>query len=185
MPTMTVAFTQLAPQEWAIVGGCVLVAAILGFLLGRRKKAVPEAVTSAPLPTPAATAPRAEAEVVSFLALMQEKGRLVDFLMDDVTGFNDAEVGAAARVVHQGCQSVLNSHLSVEPISQEAEGTRVSLPDGYDAADFRLLGNVAGEPPYEGALVHKGWRVTSVTLPQTVGGDDTLPNIAAAQVELS
>ena len=185
MQTMTVAFTQLAPQEWAIVGGAVLVAAIVGFLLGRRKKSTPEPVTSAPLPTPAAAAPRAEAEVVSFLALMQEKGRLVDFLMDDVTGYNDAEVGAAARVVHQGCQSVLKNHLSVEPISQEAEGARVSLPEGYDAADFRLLGHVAGEPPYEGTLVHQGWRVTEVTLPQSVGSDGSLPNIAAAQVELS
>ena len=185
MHIMTVAFTQLPPEEWAIVGGAVLVAAIVGFLLGRRRKPAPEPVTSAPLPTPASSGPRAEAEVVSFLALMQEKGRLVDFLMDDVTSYNDAEVGAAARVVHQGCQSVLKSHLAVEPISGETEGARVSLPEGYDAADFRLLGNVAGEPPYEGTLVHKGWRVTSVTLPQSVGGDDALPNIAAAQVELS
>jgi hypothetical protein len=110
---------------------------------------------------------------------------LVDFFMDDVTGFNDAEVGAAARVVHQGCTAVLKEHLTIEPVAQEDEGTLLSMPEGYNAADFRLLGNVSGEPPYEGTLVHKGWRATRVNLPRTIGNDDSLPNIAAAQVELS
>jgi hypothetical protein len=41
---------------------------------------------------------QAEAEVVAFVGLLQDKGRFVDFLMDDVALYNDAQVGAAARV---------------------------------------------------------------------------------------
>ena len=181
-----VAFATLAPQEWGILAIAFASVAFGCFLLGRRNSARPEAVTSAPLPVISKSEPRAEADVAAFLALFQEKGRLIDFLMDDVTAYSDAEVGAAARVVHQGCQAVLSEHLTVEPISAEAEGAPISLPTGYNAADYRLLGNVAGDPPYQGVLVHQGWRVTSMTLPRTVGTDaEALPNLAAAQVELS
>ncbi|MGY8688735.1 MAG: DUF2760 domain-containing protein, partial [Verrucomicrobiales bacterium] len=156
--TLTVAFSELAPTEWGILAAVAIGLAIVSFLLGRRKKATPEPVKSAALPSTPATSASADAEVIAFLALLQEKGRLVDFFMDDVTGFNDAEVGAAARVVHQGCTAVLKEHLTIEPVAQEDEGTLLSMPEGYNAADFRLLGNVSGEPPYEGTLVHKGWR---------------------------
>ncbi len=179
------AFQSLQPQEWGILAAAFLAIAVGAFFLGKRTKPETEPVTAAPLPSQTSKTPRAEADVIHFLALLQEKGRLVDFLMDDVTSYDDAQVGAAARVVHQGCQSVLQEHLSITPIAAEAEGTAVSLPAGYAAADYRLLGNVSGEPPYEGTLVHQGWRAGKVTLPQTVNqDDDRLPNIAAAQVEL-
>ena len=183
--TPIVAFSQLAPHEWGILAIAFLSVAFGSFLLGRRKKAAPDPVKSASLPSKPTSSPSADVEVIAFLSLLQEKGRLVDFLMDDVTSYSDAQVGAAARVVHQGCQAVLKEHLSIEPIAQEPEGSQISLPEGYDAANFRLSGNVSGEPPYEGSLVHKGWKATEVKLPRTTGNDDTLPNIAAAQVELS
>src|SRR5664279_3261956 len=49
-----------------------------------------EPVKAAPMPV---AANQAEAEVVSFLATLQEKGRLVDFLMDDIAVYSDAQVG--------------------------------------------------------------------------------------------
>jgi hypothetical protein len=54
-----------------------------------------QAVKGAPAPI---VANQAEAEVVSFLATLQEKGRFVDFLMGDITIYSDAQVGEAARV---------------------------------------------------------------------------------------
>src|ERR1041384_4562846 len=61
-------------------------------------------------PTLSAPAARADAEIVGFLAMLQEKGRLVDFLMDDINAYTDAQVCAAARVVHTGCKGVLQEH---------------------------------------------------------------------------
>jgi hypothetical protein len=63
----------------------------------------PKAEAAKPVPVPASN--QAEAEIASFLATLQDRGRLVDFLMEDITTYNDAQVGAAARVVHGGCKA--------------------------------------------------------------------------------
>ncbi|MEM7386506.1 MAG: DUF2760 domain-containing protein [Verrucomicrobiota bacterium] len=127
---------------------------------------------------------RAEAEVVSFLALMQENGRLVDFLMDDIGPYEDAQVGAAARVVHEGCRKVLTEYLRVEPISDGEEGGQIALPENYRPEDYRLLGSGNGQAGATGRLVHRGWKAGAVKLP-TVIADHGLPCIAPSEVELT
>lgn len=117
------------------------------------------------------------------LGLLQKEGRLLDFLKEDLKTYSDQEVGAAARVVHQGCQQVLNAHLKIAPVRDEPEGSRVTLEPGFDASATRPTGNVVGEPPFVGALVHRGWRVVEMNLPQITGGHD-LRILAAAEVEL-
>ncbi len=117
------------------------------------------------------------------LGLLQKEGRLIDFLQEDVTGYSDAEVGTAARVVHQGCRRVLQEHLSIEPVRGEAEGTWITLAAGFDPATVRPTGNVVGDPPFTGALVHRGWRATEVRLPQVASTRD-VRILAAAEVEL-
>ncbi len=150
------------------------------------------ATKSQPAPPPVAAPPpaappanQAEAEVVAFFGLLQEKGRLVDFLMEDITSFGDAQVAAASRVVHQGCREVLREHFEVAPVAEAAEGSQVTVPAGYHPDEFRLTGRIAGEPPFTGTLVHKGWRTGKVKLPRVVHGDeDRLPCIVPAEVEL-
>ncbi|MBK1857651.1 DUF2760 domain-containing protein [Cerasicoccus arenae] len=125
------------------------------------------------------------AELLQFLAQLQEKGRFVDFVMDDVTSYSDAQVGAAARVVHQGCQTVMKEALSVESVTNSAENSNITLEPGYAVGDYRLVGKVTGQPPYTGVLRHKGWRATAFKLPRMVAAKDgALPPIAPAQVEL-
>jgi hypothetical protein len=141
----------------------------------------PAPLTVAP-PLPAAG--QAEGEIAAFLALLQEKGRLVDFLMEDVTTYDDAQVGAAARVIHQGCREVLTEHFSITPVSGAQEGSRVTVPAGYAAEEYRLIGKISGNPPFSGKLIHKGWRTDYVKLPRTAKSD-RLPTIAPAEVELA
>jgi hypothetical protein len=159
-------------------------------LTGARNSPPPqpiETITPAPIPAPIQppppTAQQAEAEIVTFFGLLQEKGRLVDFLMEDVTPYEDAEVGAAARVIHQGCRQVLQEYFNISPISDAAEGTEVTVPAGYSADQFRLVGKLTGEPPFTGTLLHKGWKTEFVKLPRVVN-TDRLPSIAPAEVEL-
>jgi hypothetical protein len=146
-----------------------------------------QTVTPAPVATsiqpPASTAQQAEAEIVTFFGLLQEKGRFVDFLMEDITPYEDSEVGAAARVIHQGCRQVLQEYFNVSPISEAAEGAQVTVPAGYSADQFRLVGKLSGEPPFTGTLLHKGWKTEFVKLPRIVN-TDRLPSIAPAEVEL-
>nr|WP_294521485.1 DUF2760 domain-containing protein [uncultured Rhodopila sp.] len=128
---------------------------------------------------------QAEAEIVSFLATLQSKGRLVDFLMDDINAFSDAQVGAAARVVHAGCKSVLDEHFKIRPIREGSEGSKVEVPAGYPADEYRLLGKISGQAPFSGTLVHHGWKTDSVKLPTILRSSaDRLPAIAPAEVEL-
>jgi hypothetical protein len=121
---------------------------------------------------------------LQLLSLLQREGRFVDFVQEDMSSFSDAEIGGAARVVHDGCKKALAEHFPLEPVRSEDEGASVTLEKGFDAARVRLTGNVSGDPPYRGALAHRGWRVTEVKLPKMAEGHD--PKIVApAEVELS
>lgn len=120
---------------------------------------------------------------VQLLALLQREGRLIDFLEQDVTGFPDADIGAAARVVHEGCRRALRSHAKFEPVRTEEEGSPVTLQAGFDPMAIKLSGNVQGEPPHRGVLQHRGWRLAELSLPEVADGYD--PRIVApAEVEL-
>ena len=134
-------------------------------------------------PEPAAPRASDTTAALQLLALLQREGRLVDFLQQDITTFSDADVGAAARVVHEGCRKAVRAHLEIEPVRSEAEGAKVTLEAGFDADTVKLVGDVKGEPPYAGALRHRGWRAKTVTLPSLVGGHDA-HILAPAEVEL-
>lgn len=158
--------------------------ALLSFSGIRRRAAVaPSEPVAAKPPPPAAN--QAEAEIVAFVGLLQDKGRLVDFLMEDVNSYDDTQVGAAARVVHQGCRAVLNEHFKISPVSDAEEGSQITLPADYAADEYRLTGKISGNPPFKGTLLHKGWKADSVKLPRIVNtNENRLPSIAPAQVEV-
>ena len=126
---------------------------------------------------------RVHAAGLAVLGLLQREGRLVDFLQEDVSGFSDADIGAAARVVHTGSRKVLAQYLTLEPVLKDTEGASVTVPAGFNAERIRLTGNVAGQPPYRGTLKHHGWVATSVRLPNVSASLD--PRVLApAEVEL-
>ncbi|MGE0324613.1 MAG: DUF2760 domain-containing protein [Polyangiaceae bacterium] len=117
------------------------------------------------------------------LGLLQKEGRFVDFLQQDITSFDDAEVGGAARVIHDGCKQSLEKHLDVKAIRTEEEGAKITLEEGYDAKAVKLTGNVSGKAPYSGTLRHKGWKATRAELPALLPEHD--PKVLAqAEVEL-
>jgi len=120
---------------------------------------------------------------LQLLALLQQEARLIDFLQEDAQSFSDTEVGAAARVVHEGARKVLRENFVIDAIRSESEGSSVTLLPGFNNHEMRLSGNVVGEPPFKGHLLHRGWRVTSITLPKVSAGHD-LTIIAPAELEL-
>jgi Domain of unknown function (DUF2760) len=172
----------------AIAGIALLLAiaiAALAFLERRETPAPPPAPVIAKPPPPPPPAPQAEAEVVAFMGLLQEKGRLVDFLMDDIALYDDSRVGAAARVVHYGCRDVLQQHFKVTPISDAQEGSQITIPEGYAVDEYRLMGKITGNPPFRGVLLHKGWKTDLVKLPRIIKPEaKRLPSIAPALVEI-
>ncbi|HEX9053216.1 MAG TPA: DUF2760 domain-containing protein [Anaeromyxobacter sp.] len=135
---------------------------------------------SAPAPSPTAGAERA---ALRLLAALQREGRLVDFVQEDLTGFSDDQIGAAARTVHAGCKRAIEEHFRLEPVYPEPEGATVTVASGFDPAAVRLTGNVAGAPPFRGQLRHHGWKARDVKLPAAPDAAD--PSVVApAEVEL-
>lgn len=120
---------------------------------------------------------------LQMLSLLQKEGRLIDFINEDVNQFSDEQVAAAARVVHQGVKKTLGEHVNFAPVSDAGEGNPVALDENFDRSAFQLTGNVSGSAPYNGTLVHKGWKVAELNLPSVVEGTD-LTVVAPAEVEL-
>lgn len=103
---------------------------------------------------------------VQLLSILQREGRLVDFLQEDLSLYEDAQIGAAVRSIHQGCKAALAEYVRLKPIFEEGEGNEITIPAGFDAGAIRLTGEVSGDPPFKGIVRHRGWQVDKVQLPQ-------------------
>jgi hypothetical protein len=117
-------------------------------------------------------------------ALMQREGRLMDFLNEDLDGYDDAQIGSAVRSIHTGCRQLVKEYLSPEPVMDQHEGAVVEVPVDFDPGAVKLTGNVVGDPPFNGILRHKGWRVGKMSLP-TLSGRQNAEIIAPAEVEIT
>jgi len=137
----------------------------------------------APIPEPVILKEATPDAALQLLGLLQKEARFIDFVKEDITGFSDADIGVAARVVHEGCNKAINDHFTLAPVRSEQEGSKVALPEGFDAATVRLTGNIVGTAPFTGTLVHKGWQVTGIRLPKLTSGYNAAI-VAPAEVEL-
>jgi hypothetical protein len=175
-------------QPYLASGAMALSLVALIAMLAERRPELDERGATAQAAPPASVPSRtnqADAEIVSFLAMLQARGRLVDFLMDDIDAYGDAQVGAAARVVHAGCKAALVDHFRISPVRTESEGATVQVAAGYSPDEYRLLGKISGPAPFSGVLVHHGWKTDAVNLPRVLrNSTDRLPTIAPAEVEL-
>ena len=126
---------------------------------------------------------KAEPTAAQMLAVLQRDGRLIDFLMEDIAPYSDAQIGAAVRNVHAGCRDAVRRYLTLEPVLGSEEGARITIEPGTSAARVKVLGNVAGQPPFQGVVRHRGWMLNRTELPSL---PSTAPSvIAPAEVEVA
>ncbi|HWT03030.1 MAG TPA: DUF2760 domain-containing protein [Pyrinomonadaceae bacterium] len=121
---------------------------------------------------------------VQILALLQRDGRLIDFFNEDITPYQDAQVGAAVRELHANCRKALDRYVRLEPILVGEEDGPVTVDEGFDPASVKLVGNVKGRPPLRGVLRHRGWRVTEINLPSLSPQGEGRAVVAQAEVEI-
>jgi hypothetical protein len=155
----------------------------------------PPAGPSPPVPTPAAPAPmtavpppppapaKPSGAPLRMLALLQAESRLVDFLMEDVQPFTDAQIGQAVREVHKKARAALIQHATLVPVLNGTEGDTTVVPKGFDPSAIRVIGNVTGEPPFKGEINHVGWRVKELKLASPPEGADEFV-IQPAEVQI-
>ncbi len=142
-----------------------------------------EKIVQTPAPEPVVLKEATPDAALQLLGLLQKEARFIDFIKEDVTAYSDADIGVAARVVHEGCNKAINEYFTLDTVRSDQEGSKVTLAKGFDAAKVRLTGNIVGQAPFTGTLIHKGWQVTDIRLPKLTAGHNA-KIVAAAEVEL-
>jgi Domain of unknown function (DUF2760) len=166
-----------------VAGAPFLAAVVVGLLRGSGRPAAVPAASRQPAAVASGAPPRAGDEALALLMLLQQEGRFVDFVEEDLTPYSDAQVGSAVRSIHQGCRAALHERLELQSILPGEEGATVTVEAGFDPAAVRISGNVHGKPPYQGVLRHPGWRSSPVKLPERTGDRD-VSILAPAEVEI-
>jgi hypothetical protein len=123
-------------------------------------------------------------EALTMVAALQREGRFLDFMMESLDSYSDAQIGAAVRDVHRDCAGVVKRMFAIEPLTAQNEGSDLEVPAGFDPAAYHLTGNLAGEAPYKGKIRHHGWKATKCDLPEWTGRDESVFVAAPIEVEL-
>lgn len=136
------------------------------------------------LPATTQPEPAVPPAAVQVLTLLQREGRLLDFLQEDLSTAPDAAVGAVVKsTVWAKCRQAVQEYLEIVPVLAQKEGDPVTVEPGFDPSAIRLIGRVEGDPPFQGKLVHPGWRLTRVKLPTVAEGSDGTV-VTPAEVEI-
>ena len=145
-----------------------------------RREAVPKAPPKPATPPPPAI--KSSDGALQFLGILQRDSRLVDFLMEDITGYSDDQIGAAVRELHDQCRDAVARYVTLQPVIDGVEGTFAKAPSA-DPGVVKFIGNVPAQPPSGGTLRHKGWRAVKVDLPAPPVRQD-IAVIAPAEIEI-
>ena len=150
--------------------------------LTRRTGASPKTAAPAPAPVPAAPTVRVADGALQLLGILQRDSRLIDFLQEDIASYEDDQIGAAVRELHDQCRDAIARYVTLAPVIDGVEGTYAKAP-AQDANLVKFVGNVPANTPPGGTLRHKGWRATKVDLPNLPAKQDPTI-IAAAEIEI-
>lgn len=123
-------------------------------------------------------------DAVTLLATLQREARLIDFLQEDITTYDDAQVGAAVRDIHRESNKVIERLFGLKPVCDQEDGTPVDVPKN-PAGRFQLVGQIGDQRPERGTLVHPGWQASKCELPTWSGSDKAALVVAPAEVEVS
>lgn len=156
--------------------------AFFAILFGRPLPPEIKPAAPAPKPTAPAKAEPQPAYALQFLAILQRDSRLVDFLMEDIASYEDDQIGAAVRTLHDQARDSLARYLSLQPVIDGVEGA-YTRPATSDPATVKFIGNVPAGKPEGGVLRHKGWRAAKVDLP-TLDPRQDVTIIAPAEIEI-
>lgn len=143
--------------------------------------ASPPKPAAQPKPAPVLKASRSEA--LTLLEALQREARLIDFLKEDISAYQDAQIGAAVRDVHRDSAKLLERLFALRPILDQPEGSEISI-DRAETGRFRLVGNVR-EGATQGSLTHHGWTATKTELPVWSGPESAMRVVAPAEIEVT
>ena len=143
----------------------------------RVRKAAPEG------PDPATVKRNQERLYLHLFSILQREGRLMDFFAEDIDEYDDEDIGAAVRNIHENCRKIVDKYLTAKSILTDDEDSEITVAPGFDPNAIKLTGNVTGNPPFRGIVRHKGWKAEKLDMP-TLSGERDSRIIAPAEVEI-
>lgn len=117
------------------------------------------------------------------LASLQKEARFLDFLAEDLDAYEDGQIGAAVRPVHENSRKTLERYLETQAVMAEEEGREIVVSEGFNPTHIKLVGKVSGDPPFHGILRHRGWRAKNIRIPVFSETKDS-EVLAPAEVEV-
>ena len=100
------------------------------------------------------------------LSILQRDGKLLDFFDEDLSLYDDEQIGAAVRSIQEDCKKTIKKYIDAKPVIDTEEGEIVRIEPGFDIDSIKLVGNISGEPPFEGVLKHRGWKAGKKEIPK-------------------
>lgn len=100
------------------------------------------------------------------LSVLQREGRLLDFFDEDLGRYDDAQIGAAVRSIQEDCKRAVKKYIDPRPVVDSDEGQPITIPPGFDMDAITLVGDVAGDPPFDGIVKHPGWKAGKKEVPK-------------------
>ncbi len=100
------------------------------------------------------------------LSVLQREGRLLDFFDEDLSLYEDEQIGAAVRSIQHDCKKAVKKYIDLKPVVSGEEGDAITIEEGFDMDAIHLVGNVAGQPPFEGIIKHPGWKAGKKDVPK-------------------
>ncbi|MFO7913990.1 MAG: DUF2760 domain-containing protein [Desulfotignum sp.] len=117
------------------------------------------------------------------LSVLQREGRLLDFFDEDLKQYSDEQIGAAVRSIQQDCKQAVKKYIDPRPVVNATEGEPFTVAPGFDMNAITLVGNVTGEPPFEGIVKHPGWKAGKKEIPRLADIRDAAV-ITPAEIEI-
>ena len=187
-------FFDFKPSERMIMGLVVATKAFFKLMFNRELsesfeklisgKALPAPQQNSAPAQPTAAPKPSRSEAISLLAALQREARLIDLVNESLADYSDEQVGGAAREVLEESGKVIKRMFALKPISAAEDGSEISTPDSFDPAEYRLTGNVTGEPPFKGQLAHHGWKATKCEVPAWNGSSQAKNIVAPVEIEI-
>ncbi|MDD9304249.1 MAG: DUF2760 domain-containing protein [Desulfobacter sp.] len=100
------------------------------------------------------------------LSVLQREGRLLDFFDEDLSVYEDGQIGAAVRSIQEDCKKAIKKYIDLKPVVKGEEGDSITIDDGFDIEAINLVGNVSGHPPFQGIIKHPGWKAGKKEVPK-------------------
>lgn len=137
----------------------------------------------AEVPDQAAVKRSQERLYIHLFSILQREGRLMDFFAEDIEEYEDEDIGAAVRNIHENCRKIIDKYIIPKSILVDEEDSEITVEPGFDPNAIKLTGNVTGNPPFKGIVRHKGWKAEKLDMP-ILSGERDPRIIAPAEIEI-